>query len=344
MKSDALRLRLTVAITNYNHAQFLPAALEGILSQSVQADEIIIIDDASTDNSVEIIDSYAKCHRTIRLIRNNVNRGVIANSATLLELAAGHYYYAAAADDVILAGFIEKSLTLLENHTSAGLCSTLSYVIDKSGKNQGLLFGDPFNGRQVAYYVDPNNMRRLFYRHAPWFQGNTTIYRKNALVLAGGFRPNLGSFCDGFAQQVIALANGACFVPEPLAAWRRMPETYSRRIGMNPIAMREIRDAALGYMTGEYRGIFPRRYVRHWRCRWDSAIIVSYSRAKSDEWRIGLSELRSDGNVVGRVLLFFGYRAIEISLGLLLIAALFFRWFDVSQITRNHIARWRRTH
>jgi len=58
---------LSVIMSNYNHSRFLPEALDAIVNQSRQPDEFIIIDDASTDNSVEIIQSYASRYPFIKL-------------------------------------------------------------------------------------------------------------------------------------------------------------------------------------------------------------------------------------------------------------------------------------
>ena len=113
---------LSVAISNYNHAHFLPVALEAILTQSYPATEVIIIDDASTDNSVDVIERYARQYSTLRLIRNRSNMGVLHNANHLLELTSSDYFYSAASDDRVLPGFFEKSMNVLERSSNAALC------------------------------------------------------------------------------------------------------------------------------------------------------------------------------------------------------------------------------
>src|SRR5256884_7474545 len=117
--------RLSVIIPNYNHARFLPNCLEAILRQSEQPFEIIVIDDASTDNSVEVIEAFTKRNPIIRFYRNEQNRGVVSGMNRGLELARGDYVYYAAADDQVLPGFFEKSLRLLNEHPQAALCCTI---------------------------------------------------------------------------------------------------------------------------------------------------------------------------------------------------------------------------
>ncbi|MBM3804581.1 MAG: glycosyltransferase family 2 protein [Acidimicrobiia bacterium] len=84
---------LSVIIPNYNHAAFLPRSLGAILAQSVQPLEIIVMDDASTDNSVEVIESFVRRHPHIRLHRNARNLGVVANGNRAVDLAQGDYMY-----------------------------------------------------------------------------------------------------------------------------------------------------------------------------------------------------------------------------------------------------------
>lgn len=330
---------LSIGIANYNHAEVLPAALDSILQQSWQDFELILIDDASTDNSLEILRNYAQRYPSIRLIENKRNQGILPNIPTLLSLATGEFYYAAAADDFILPGFLEKTISLLSRYPSAGLCSTLYYVTDREGKNRDLPFPDPFGSQQPDYHFGPEVIRRHFETRMPWIQGNTVIYRKAALIGVGGFRPELRSFCDGFVQHVIALRHGACFIPEPLAVCRLMPGSYSQSISINPATSRSIRDEAWRCMTEVHRDLFPPEYIRRWRSRWDSDAMMAFARAQCGELKSGLQRLLpgdSRINILARILWEMG-----VSLGFVFIAvaAVILRWFDIPMLVRKRIGR-----
>jgi len=84
---------LSVTLANYNHAQYVAQAIEAIVTQSRPPDEFIIIDDASTDNSFEIISSYASRYPYIRLERNERNLGAVATGRHLANMAKGDYVY-----------------------------------------------------------------------------------------------------------------------------------------------------------------------------------------------------------------------------------------------------------
>ena len=67
---------LSVVVTNYNHARYLPTALRCILGQSVQPLEVLVIDDGSTDNSIVVIEEIARREPLVNLLPNERNRGV----------------------------------------------------------------------------------------------------------------------------------------------------------------------------------------------------------------------------------------------------------------------------
>jgi glycosyltransferase involved in cell wall biosynthesis len=253
---------LSILIPNYNHARFLPQAIESILSQSFQPKEIILLDDASTDNSMEVIERYAARSPLIRVRRNERNMGILHNLGVLVGAATGDYFFALAADDMVLPGFLEKSMAMLTRHPTAGICSSLSRVMDEKGVDKGVLPALMVSKEPV--FLPPERARRFLGSFGNWMQGNATVYRRKALLDVGAFRPELYAFTDNFASQVLALKHGACFIPEPLSCWRRMPPTYSMRCHTDPEDSRHIVRNAMALMEGEFRDLFPRGYARNW--------------------------------------------------------------------------------
>src|SRR3954468_19523305 len=113
---------LSVFLANYNHARYLPRALDAVLSQSVRPREVIVLDDASTDDSPRILSEYAQQHDNVRVVRNDRNRGVVANYNRGIAMAQGKYLFLAAVDDYVVPGFFEKALAQLEANPQAGMC------------------------------------------------------------------------------------------------------------------------------------------------------------------------------------------------------------------------------
>ena len=248
---------------NYNHGKYIGEALDAILSQSYRPLEVIVIDDASTDNSVEIIQQFAGKNPIIRFMRNEKNIGVVETSLKLLNMVRGDYIYDAAADDKVLPGLFEKSMNSLGRHPDAGLCSALSIRIDEKSENRGLLYSPMISKEEM--FISPEMARSLLSKVGSWISGNTTIYKKNAFFNNGGYIPDLHSFCDGFIFMVIALRHGACYIPEPLSCYRKMLNGYAASVMRDSSMSEKIYRHAEHLMNTNYKGLFPDNYLKNLR-------------------------------------------------------------------------------
>ena len=117
-----MKIKASILVTNYNHGIYLRQCIQAIYSQSIPPLETILVDDASTDNSKEIIHELQKEYPTLRLILNETNIGP-ANAMNKAILAArGEYIVLAAADDYLLPGLIEEGTKLLDSYPDAAIC------------------------------------------------------------------------------------------------------------------------------------------------------------------------------------------------------------------------------
>ena len=106
---------LSVTMANYNHSAHLEIALKAICTQSLPPDEVLVVDDASTDNSVEIIQNIAAQFPFVHLIRNSVNQGPSASQNKALNMVTGEYLYIASADDLSCLASLKNQLPFLKN-------------------------------------------------------------------------------------------------------------------------------------------------------------------------------------------------------------------------------------
>lgn len=293
---------LSVLMPNYNHAKFVGEALEAILQQSYRPIEVIVIDDASTDSSVEVIQQFAKRYPIIRLIQNENNMGVVHNLKNLSEIAIGNYIYLPGADDKIMPGFLEKSMEMLIEYPHAGLCSTLSYVINEEGMYQGLLRSAGIISTQKSF-IPPEKAQKALLKYGSWILGNATIFRKKALLEAGGYIPELRSFADGFIQQVIALRDGVCFIPEPLVCWRKLESSYHLNSSKNLNVQLDIIKNATRLMSTTYIDLFPPKYVSRWEKKQLFLLNASLWSSKHKEQLNVLTCLKVPHTVVDKILL-----------------------------------------
>jgi glycosyltransferase involved in cell wall biosynthesis len=105
---------VTVICLCYNHERFIKEALDSVLRQYYGPVEIIIIDDASTDDSKSVILNYSASHPGIQLVFNEKNLGGCSSFNKGLKLAKGKYIIDFAVDDVMVPDRIEKQVRVFE--------------------------------------------------------------------------------------------------------------------------------------------------------------------------------------------------------------------------------------
>ncbi len=122
---------VTVYITNYNYGRYIRQAIESVLNQTLQDFELIIIDDGSTDNSKEIIESYAEC-RNVQIVYQQ-NKGLNVTNNVALKLATGKYIVRLDADDYFHKDALEVMSHKLESDASLGLVFPDYHLVDEDG-------------------------------------------------------------------------------------------------------------------------------------------------------------------------------------------------------------------
>ena len=126
-------IKVSVLIPVYNGAPFLKEALDSILNQTFTDFELILLNDASPDNSEEIIKQYNDDR--IRYYRNKKNLGISASRNKLMDLAQGEYWVIMDNDDISLPFRLEEQVKFMDKHpdiTMAGSwCELFSSRSDK---------------------------------------------------------------------------------------------------------------------------------------------------------------------------------------------------------------------
>jgi glycosyltransferase involved in cell wall biosynthesis len=252
---------LTVVLPNFNHSLFLPHALRAILAQTRPADELIIIDDASIDNSIGIIEAFLPQFRNAKLVRNKENVGVVHNMNMGIRMAQGSTLVFCAADDVVYPTFFQQMLALLRSYPHAGFASARTAIIDGTGNRIDVL-NHSVPLREPGY-IGPQAAARQLMRDDAWFTGNATIFRRAPLTEIGGFPEDLSSLTDGYVSRLLAVKYGACFTPEILAAWRRMEggmawscaDNFPRTKQLAERAVSRMRDSGFPFVAG-----YPERW------------------------------------------------------------------------------------
>jgi glycosyltransferase involved in cell wall biosynthesis len=217
---------LSVVVPNYNHGSSLSACLKAILGQSHRPDEVIVVDDGSTDNSLEILDQLRLEHENLRVLKNDKNRGVVYTVNRGIDAASGDFLFFPGADDEIKPGLFEKSMRLLAEHPEAGLSCTISEWHDL---DSGLKWHMSAGMAQRPCYLSPPELVKLGRQGKLIVCTSSAIFRKEPLCRAGRFLAELKWHSDWYAATVTSFRHGLCFVPEPLSDFVLDSKSYYHR-------------------------------------------------------------------------------------------------------------------
>ena len=257
--------RLSVVLPNYNHAKFVGRALAALLAQERAPDEIVVVDDGSTDDSVAVVERIAATAPSIRLFRNDANIGVIATLQRGLREARGTHVYFAASDDWVFPGFFDLALRRLNANPGLGLFCGEAMLID-GRNNRPFAIRPAVRPRMTGGPLDAASVARRLRTADNWILTGSTLFRREAVEWAGGFDARLTSSADGLMARKIALRYGVYFEPEIVAAWVVFPDSVSGQTARDLERSRYTLEEVPRLIAAD--PAFPPWYAAAFRDRW----------------------------------------------------------------------------
>lgn len=209
---------ICVIVPNFNDTRFISRCLRSVLDQDMAPDELIVVDDHSSDDSVGIIRSLITGHANASLVENEANLGVYGAIDQGLERSRSDYALFLSANDFLLPGLISRAKACLAQTPAAGLWSALAWQVDEQDRLLGLQ-STAVVAMKDAYFT-PETCRRLAWRFGNWFTGASLIYHRKTLDAVGRFDPAYKGLSDLITALAVASRRGAAYSPEPLAAIR----------------------------------------------------------------------------------------------------------------------------
>jgi len=200
--------RLAVLIPNYNDAHFLPRVLNSVLSQSKIPDEIWVSDDASTDNSLEVLDEFSRRHPQIQVLRNTENLGIPVNSFKPFYATSCDYVYTLGTDEYLVnPDTFREAVDILDRHPRAGLvCWDYAPVLPDGRVVSEQLQAHPG-------YLSPEQIcRRLRSGRFPVLTNNS-VMRLKVCLEPGTLCSEAGLNSDWVCCMNIAFRHGIYYLP-----------------------------------------------------------------------------------------------------------------------------------
>ena len=166
-KTKTKRPLVSVIMPVYNPGDYLVDAIESILNQTFTDFELIIVNDASTDNSWQTIKSYAEKDSRIRAFKNKINLGVSLTSNIAISQARGKFLARMDSDDISTLDRLEKQVAYLKAHSDTVVVGGQVTIVDE-------------NNRVVGFKNFPTNQKQIndmIFWAVPIQQGTMVINR-----------------------------------------------------------------------------------------------------------------------------------------------------------------------
>jgi glycosyltransferase involved in cell wall biosynthesis len=220
--------KVSVVIPSYNHARFLPERIRSVLQQTFQDFEVLIFDDASTDDSRAVIDQFRDPR--IRATFNERNSGSTFQQWNRgVAEARGEYVWLAESDDYADPEFLATLVDLLERHPNCGLAYTQSNEVDCSGLVAGPLtyMQQLHPTRWLSYFVasGPEEAATYLLHENTIPNASGVLFRREIYLAAGGANERMKLAGDWLMWAKLCSRSDVAYVARALNYFRMHPAT-----------------------------------------------------------------------------------------------------------------------
>lgn len=212
--------KISIALAVYNGERHLPEFLNSLMTQTRLPDELVVSDDASTDNTINILKQFsAKAPFPVQIHANPKNRGVTKNFESAISHCTGDIIFLADHDDIWLPDKIRATGALLANNPSAGLAFCNAQMANDSLTPLGYTIWEALNfSKNKQKKACNGNALEVFLQYS-MIAGMTMAFRMPLRDIALPF-PELPTCHDTCLLLIAAATSEIDFTPKPLAIHR----------------------------------------------------------------------------------------------------------------------------
>jgi glycosyltransferase involved in cell wall biosynthesis len=248
---------VSVIVPNYNHGQFLRQRMETILAQTYRDFELILLDDASTDGSQEILREYisrevnpprqaGSSPPKVRIEFNEVNSGSpYPQWGKGVRMSSGKYIWIAESDDYADERLLERLVGVLESDPRIAFAYCRSRVVEEDGRDAD--FADRYAPhdnpeRWMVDYVADGREECATYFTYDNIVANTSsaVFRRSAWDAAGGVDETMRTSGDWKLWAAMALTGKVAYVSEPLNYYRKHGQTVRSQVSAARVICEEL--------------------------------------------------------------------------------------------------------
>lgn len=214
---------ISVVVANFNHAKYIEDNFKGLLGQTYENWELIVVDDASTDHSKDVISRYAALDQRIKPIYLDDNLGAVGAFNVGLGKVSGQYMLAIGADDYIYNNrFFELAVQAINLFPDVAGVFMQIEIID--AENDSLLYIE--GGGVQAGYVSPDQAIVCFFEGKLHIPSGAALWRFD-LFNDVGYIDDLGQQSDYLLNHVLSCTHGVYYIEGIGAKMRKSSSSYS---------------------------------------------------------------------------------------------------------------------
>ena len=176
---------VSIIVPNYNHAKYLHQRLDSIFNQTCTNFEVILLDDLSTDNSIEILNSYNDSRISHRFYNKENSGSPFRQWKKGLEAAKGELIWIAESDDWADVSFLEKMIPLFSQYNNLAIAYTDMFYVDENGENYIETFDEytsythPTLWKDNHYYKGVDYVKEFMINKCLIVNASSAIFKKD---------------------------------------------------------------------------------------------------------------------------------------------------------------------
>jgi glycosyltransferase involved in cell wall biosynthesis len=211
-------LLVSILIPVYNNCRYIGAAIESALAQTHEPLEVVVVDDGSTDGSLDVAQQYARRDPRVRVVAHSTNQGLPATRNQAVETARGEIIANLDSDDLAMPNRVARQLTYLQAHPECIVLGGQALFIDEDGDPVGMsdqklsheeIEAELFEGRGLALLQ------------------TTSMLRRRDVLAVGGYRAGLRTCEEHDLFLRLGERGRLANLPDVLGAMRKHPGSFT---------------------------------------------------------------------------------------------------------------------
>lgn len=222
---------MSIVVTSYNYQDYIKETLESLINQTYDNFEVIVVDDGSTDNSVNVIKDYARKDSRIKLLQhsNGENRGIAESVRVGVESSKGEYVAFCESDDYWALNHLEEKVKYINKFPEADVIPCLPKMF---GVQENVVFYTGVFQELFKVLKSIEKPRNIYFE---LLQANDIVFatfsimmiKRSKLMQCDFYPPVMKSAIDIWLWKQLLLNCKTGFVNEELTYWRKHENAYS---------------------------------------------------------------------------------------------------------------------